>query len=86
LQLNQTAEAERLFNRAIDLLRLGARTETPTLAAVIKNLADLQQRAGRQKEADELRAQATAINTKIFGRYRAPVLPAAQLPVWQQEL
>jgi hypothetical protein len=57
-----------------------------SVAAVIKNLADLQQRAGRQKEADELRAQATAINTKIFGRYRAPVLPAAQLPVWQQEL
>jgi hypothetical protein len=57
-----------------------------SVAAVIKNLADLQQRAGRQKEADELRAQATAINTKIFGRYRAPVLRAAQLPVWQQEL
>src|SRR6516164_10709201 len=86
LQLDQTAEAEKLFNRAIELLRLGAGTETPALATVMENLADLQERMDRQKEADELRAQATEINTKVFGRYRAPVLPAARLPVWIQDL
>jgi hypothetical protein len=84
--LDQTAEAERSLNRAIELLRLGAGTETLALAIAIENLANLQEWIGRQKEADELREQAIAIHTKIFGRYRAPVLPAAQLPVWQQEL
>jgi hypothetical protein len=52
----------------------------------LNNLAILQQQRGRQKEAEQLRKQATAINRKIFGDNHVPVIPAAQLPMWTQDL
>jgi hypothetical protein len=86
LQLGRIDEAEKLFTRAIGLLRSGAGTETPALAIALNNLANLQEHVGRQGDADRLREQSKSINTKIFGRAAAPIVPAAVLPLWTQNL
>jgi tetratricopeptide (TPR) repeat protein len=83
MQLGRTREAENLFDRAIDLLRSGAGTETPSLAAVLHNLGNLYEATGRPNEARQLQEQAAAMLAKIFGPGRAPFMPAAMLPVWQ---
>ncbi|MBN6090967.1 tetratricopeptide repeat protein [Lactobacillus delbrueckii subsp. bulgaricus] len=83
-QLNRAKEAEQLFSRALALVRRGAGTETPTLAAVLYNLANLYDATGRSSEAVGVRKQAEAIFSKICKGKCANLIPAAQLPVWQE--
>ncbi len=83
MQLDRAKEAEQLFNRALELVRQGAGTDTPTLAVVLFNLASLYESTGRRSEAIDVRKQAQAIFAKVCKATCANLIPTIRLPVWQ---
>ena len=72
------------MERAVNLLRSGAKTETPALGTALFNLSQLYAASGRQVDAAAARAQSDAIMTKLFGDRRPPVIEFV-LPVWQRD-
>jgi tetratricopeptide (TPR) repeat protein len=82
--LKHREEAIKLTERAIDLLRSGAKTETPALATALFNLSQQYAASGRHADAAAARAQSDAITKKLFGDRRPPVIKFV-LPVWQQD-
>jgi tetratricopeptide (TPR) repeat protein len=86
-QLGRLDEAEKLLDRAIGLLELGAGNQTWSLAVALFNLGNLYNETGRKEEAERLARRAIDIADRIFGRDRAPpFVPAATLPPPAQEI
>jgi hypothetical protein len=82
--LQRRDEAVTLTERAINLLRSGAKTETPLLATALFNLSQFYTASGRRTDAAAARAQSDAIRKRLFGDRRPPVIEFV-LPVWQQD-
>jgi hypothetical protein len=82
--LGRPDEAIKLTERAVELLRSGARTETPALATALFNLSEHYAASGRHADAAAARAQSEAIRKKLFGGRMVPVLQFV-LPVWQRD-
>ena len=87
IQTKQTGEAERLFERSIELLRKGTRRDTADLAVVTANFAWLRNLLGQTEEADKLSADALRIYRDLYGSDRAPpVIAAPVLPPPPKEI
>lgn len=80
-QVGKLEEAAAFYAKAAELLRLGAESDTYSLAVVLYNLAVVLERSGRQADARILAKEAADILGKVFGPdHVAPLVPGAMLP------